>query len=112
LQGRIEFDDLIEVPTFRDFLCLYLAEGSKRSRNTVAVCNSDPRIVILCAGWIRRFARNAIRYSIQFHADQDLNELCSFWAEKLAVSPAESGFNESPTAAGSVGEPGGRSTGC
>ena len=92
LQGRIEFGELIEDPTFRDFLCLYMAEGSKRSRNTVAVCNSDPRIVVLCAGWIRRFTRNAMRYSIQYHADQDLDELRRFWSAKLAVAPEEIRF--------------------
>jgi AcrR family transcriptional regulator len=92
LQGRIEFADLIEDPTFRDFLCLYMAEGSKRSRNTVAVCNSDPRIVVLCAKWIRRFTHNALRYSIQYHADQDLEELRRFWAAKLAVEPDDIRF--------------------
>ena len=92
LQGRIEFAELIEDPTFRDFLCLYMAEGSKRSRNTVAVCNSDPRIVVLCASWIRRFTRNAMRYSIQYHADQNLEELRRFWSAKLAVAPEEIRF--------------------
>jgi AcrR family transcriptional regulator len=92
LQGRIEFADLIEDPTFRDFLCLYMAEGSKRSRNTVAVCNSDPRIVVLCAKWIRRFTHNALRYSIQYHADQNLEELRRFWAAKLAVEPDDIRF--------------------
>jgi AcrR family transcriptional regulator len=89
LQGRIEFADLIEEPTFRDFLCLYLAEGSKRSRNTVAVCNSDDRIVVLCARWIRRFTPNSIRYSVQYHADQDLQEVCRFWAGRLGLSPED-----------------------
>lgn len=92
LQGRIEFAHLTEEPTFRDFLCLYMAEGSKRCRNTVAVCNSDPRIVVLCASWIRRFTRNAMRYSIQYHADQDLEELRRFWAAKLAVTPEDIRF--------------------
>lgn len=89
LRGRIEFADLIEEPTFRDFLCLYLAEGSKRARNTVAVCNSDPRIVVLCAGWIRRFTANKVRYSIQYHADQDLEQLRRYWAAQLAVRPED-----------------------
>jgi AcrR family transcriptional regulator len=92
LQGRIEFAELIEDPTFRDFLCLYMAEGTKRARNTVAVCNSDPRIVVLCASWIRRFTHNAMRYSIQYHADQDLEELRRFWSAKLAVAPEEIRF--------------------
>jgi hypothetical protein len=40
LQGRIEFADLMAEPTFRDFVCLYMAEGYKRCRNTVTVCNA------------------------------------------------------------------------
>ena len=52
-EGTREFSDLAADPTFRDFVCLYLAEGSKRSRNTVAICNSDPAIVQLGDRWIR-----------------------------------------------------------
>ena len=89
LQGRIEFADLVEDPTFRDFVCLYMAEGYKRCRNTVSVCNSDPAIVVLCARWVRRFARNPVKYSIQYHADQDLEGLREFWAQKLAVGPRD-----------------------
>ena len=92
LQGRIEFDRLMEEPTFRDFICLYMAEGSKKCRNTVAVCNSDARIVVLCASWIRRFTKNKMRYSIQYHADQDLEELRQFWSRRLAVSAADIKF--------------------
>jgi excisionase family DNA binding protein len=36
--------------SFRDFVCLYIAEGYKRSRNTVAICNSDPPILKLALG--------------------------------------------------------------
>jgi transcriptional regulator with XRE-family HTH domain len=39
--GRAQFDELVLDASFRDFLCLYIAEGYKRSRNTVSVCNSD-----------------------------------------------------------------------
>ena len=87
LQGRIEFSDLLRDPTFRDFVCLYMAEGYKRSRNSVGVCNSDPVIVALCARWVRRFARNPVRYSVQYHADQDLRGLQTFWATILGVPP-------------------------
>jgi hypothetical protein len=89
LQGRIEFNDLIERPTFREFVCLYMAEGYKRCRNTVGVCNSDPVIVALCARWVRHFARNPVKYSVQYHADQDLAALQTFWAVVLGVSPGE-----------------------
>lgn len=89
LQGRIEFVDLMGEPTFRDFVCLYMAEGYKRSRNEVSVCNSDPAIVLLCARWLRRFARNPVTYSVQYHADQELDELRRFWAKTLSVAPDE-----------------------
>jgi hypothetical protein len=88
-QGQIEFDRLAADPTFRDFVCLYMAEGYKRSRNTVSVCNSDPAIVVLCARWVRRFARNPVKYSVQYHADQTPDALQRFWAERLSVAPDE-----------------------
>ena len=89
LQGRIEFNELIDRPTFREFVCLYMAEGYKRCRNSVAVCNSDPVIVALCARWVRHFARNPVTYSVQYHADQDLTGLQTFWATVLGVRPEE-----------------------
>ena len=88
-QGRLDFARFVRDPTFRDFVCLYMAEGYKRYRNTVAVCNSDPAIVLLCARWVRHFARNPVRYSVQYHADQDLDEFSEFWAAQLSVPPDE-----------------------
>lgn len=86
--GRLEFERLARDPTFRDFVCLYIGEGSKRNRNRVAVCNSDPRVIVLCTRWIRRFARNPVRFSLQYHADQDLGEVTRFWGAQVGI-PAE-----------------------
>jgi hypothetical protein len=88
-QGQIEFGRLAAEPTFRDFVCLYMAEGYTRSRNTVSVCNSDPAIVVLSARWVCRFARNPLKCSVQYHADQALDDLQRFWAERLFVAPEE-----------------------
>jgi hypothetical protein len=44
-QGWDEFDDLVKEPTFRDFVCMYIGEGSKRSRNKVAICNSNSTVM-------------------------------------------------------------------
>jgi hypothetical protein len=41
--GLRRFESLSCDPLFRDFVALYIAEGSKRARNVVALCNSDPR---------------------------------------------------------------------
>jgi hypothetical protein len=84
-EGRLSFADLATDPTFRDFVCLYIAEGYKRSRNRVSVGNSDAAVVVLADRWIRRFAQNPMRYAVQYHADQDLSELTAFWAHELRI---------------------------
>jgi hypothetical protein len=88
-EGRATFSELAADPTFRDFVCLYIAEGYKRDRNHVSIGNSDPRVVKLATRWIRVFARNPTTYWLQYHADQDLKRLQAFWAAELGSSPAE-----------------------
>jgi transcriptional regulator with XRE-family HTH domain len=85
--GFEEYDSLIQEPTFRDFVCMYIGEGYKRQRNTVQLCNSDPKVVVLADNWIRRFASNPVRYSLQYHADQDPDELRRFWSLMLKIDP-------------------------
>jgi hypothetical protein len=88
-QGRAEYAQLTAIPTFTDFVCLYMAEGSKRQRNAVAIGNSDPGVVALSTRWLRRFSRNPVRFALQYHADQDLAELTHFWAGVVGVDPSE-----------------------
>ena len=85
-RGLTEVPELISRAGFRDFVCLYIGEGYKRSRNTVAVANSDPRVIALCNRWIRWFATNKVTYSFQHHADQHPDELIRFWSEHLGAS--------------------------
>jgi hypothetical protein len=91
-QGRAEFADLATEPTFRDFVCLYIAEGYKRQRNTVELCNSDPSVVVLATRWIRQFSRNPVRFFLQYHADQSVDDLTRFWGGLVDVEPAEIGL--------------------
>jgi hypothetical protein len=87
-EGKTEFDLLAHDPSFRDFVCLYIAEGHKRNRNRVSVANSDPSVMVVCTHWIRRFARNPLTFSIQYHADQDLREITEYWGAQVGV-PSE-----------------------
>jgi hypothetical protein len=87
--GRWEFSRLEQIPNFRDFVCMYIAEGYKRSRNKVSVGNSDPNVIRLCQPWIVEFARKKIAYSVQYHADQDVDDLCRFWGEVVGRPPGE-----------------------
>jgi AcrR family transcriptional regulator len=86
-QGRREFPVLVQEPTFRDFVCMYIGEGFKRNRNAVAICNSDPAVIRLGAHWICRLASNPVGYSFQHHVDQDPKKLCAFWGELLHIDP-------------------------
>lgn len=86
-EGVEMYPDLINEPTFRDFVCMYIGEGTKRGRNSVALCNSDPAVVKLGQTWIKRFARNPVDYSIQYHADQSLPDLHKFWSNELNIEP-------------------------
>jgi hypothetical protein len=88
-EGRASFDLLAVDPTFRDFVCMYIGEGSKRSRGTVAICNSDPCVVQLGAAWITRLTRNKVSYLLQYHADQQLDGLVAFWAARLHIDVDE-----------------------
>jgi len=87
-QGLAEYDQLVLRPTFRDFVVLYIAEGYKRSRNRVAIGNSDDRIVAMATSWLRALGLKPPKFSLQYHADQDLRELREFWGEVLAVNGA------------------------
>jgi excisionase family DNA binding protein len=86
-EGLQDFKTLAADPTFRDFVCLYMAEGYKRNRNVVSIANSDPAIIVLSQWWIRRLASKKLCYSIQYHADQDLDELSAFWSATLDIQP-------------------------
>lgn len=84
-QGWIEYDELVKLPTFRDFVALYIAEGYKRDRNRVSIANSDERVMALAAGWLRALTTRTLEYSVQYHADQDLSEICAFWGRQLQI---------------------------
>jgi hypothetical protein len=77
------FAELAADPSFRDFVCLYIAEGYERSRHTASICNSDPAVMKVATQWLRRLTDRPLSYSNQHHADQDVSELCSFWSELL-----------------------------
>lgn len=87
-RGFAEYDGLLKEPTFRDFVCMYIGEGSKRDRNELAICNSDPRVIVLAEYWMRRFAGKPLLFSLQYHADQDPDDLKRFWGRLLHVDPA------------------------
>jgi hypothetical protein len=88
-RGRAEYAALSSDATFRDFVTLFIAEGTKRNRNGVAVANSDPAVIVACVAWLRRLTDRRLGFAVQVHEDQDLGEVRSFWSGHIGVPPDE-----------------------
>jgi AcrR family transcriptional regulator len=79
---------LLQDQAVRDFVVLYLAEGYRKDRNKVQLGNSNPRIVALAHSCMRRLSdKPRFMYFLQYHADQDLDELKRFWSQCLGIGP-------------------------
>ena len=87
-EGAGEYDELVKLTTFRDFVALYIAEGRKRSRNQVAIANSDERVIAMASSWLSVLTKRHQSYCLQYHADQNLDELRSFWGGVLNINGA------------------------
>jgi hypothetical protein len=90
--GVADYERLIQLPTFRDFVALYIAEGYKRNRNTLAFANSDARMVALAAGWLGHLSAKSCRFWLQYHADQDPEKLRAYWGGVLDLDGAQIGI--------------------
>jgi hypothetical protein len=44
-------------------------------------------VIRLATNWMRRLTDRPLGFSIQFHADQDLEELRAFWGRGLEIRP-------------------------
>jgi hypothetical protein len=88
-QGLMFYLHLAEDPSFRDFVCLFIAEGYKRDRNQVSIANSDPAVIHAVVRWMRVLSANRLAYAVQYHSDQDLDGIRRFWARQLGIAPEE-----------------------
>jgi hypothetical protein len=41
----------------------------------------------LATQWLRRLSHREPWFSLQYHADQNLEQLCAFWARELSTRP-------------------------
>ena len=88
-EGVMQAPELLNDPTFRDFVVLYMAEGYKRDRNTVSVVNSDPTIVRMAHNWMRKCSTKKFIYNLQYHVDHDPEELKMFWGNYLGIESSQ-----------------------
>ncbi|MEP6987220.1 MAG: hypothetical protein ABI970_16570 [Chloroflexota bacterium] len=86
-EGILQAPELLKDLTFRDFMILYMAEGTKRQRNKLGFINSDARMVNLAHSWLKRLPDRSFFCGLQYHSDHDVDELKQYWANLLDISP-------------------------
>lgn len=79
------FDDLAAQPTFRDFVCLYIARGCTRERTKVSLSDSDPAVMRLVNRWMLRLSDKSPLLSVRYEPGQSLTELRRFWSGIVGV---------------------------
>ena len=88
---RLEAQDHIGVLTERDrlmyALALYAGEGSK-SDDKIVFANSDPQLVRVFLGWLRRafdIDESRLRMRLYLHEDLDLDRALQFWSVTTSI---------------------------
>lgn len=79
------FEDLAAQPTFRDFVCLYIARGCTRERTKVSLSDSDPGVMRLVNRWMLRLSDKSPLLSVRYEPGQSLSELRRFWSGIVGV---------------------------
>jgi hypothetical protein len=68
---------------FRDFVVLYMAEGSRRTRYRLAIANTDPDIIRIGYEYLRKFSQKTFHFYLLCHREVDRKESLKFWADIL-----------------------------
>jgi hypothetical protein len=79
--------ELFENDNFREFICMYIGEGSKKARNKVSIVNSDLAVIVLSHFWILKLSNpeNNMYYGVQIHKDHDEETIKIYWATALGI---------------------------
>ena len=109
--GQRTFAALAEDPLFRDFVTLYIAEGYKRSRNVVSLCNSDPTTMRLANAWLGRLSDGPASTASSTTRTRTSTQLRAFWGVPWA-STRWCASGASPTVPSSRTDAGDAATAC
>jgi len=91
--GKNEADDVLADRDVRDFVCLYWAEGYKKSRNTVSLVNTDPAILRLVSRVMKKFVSRPLSYRLMCSKDER-HTASEFWARELGIESRNLKFYE------------------
>lgn len=71
----------------RDFICLYMGEGEKSSRNHVSFINSNPEMIKIAHHFISKMSSRKITYRLHLYPDHIKDDEISFWSSLLKIDP-------------------------
>lgn len=89
--GREEAPEILKDASMRDFVCLYIAEGFKKTIHSVSVINTDPMLVGFCGKIMSKYASRPIRYRLLCSLDER-DSLMQYWSEFLKIPKDEIQF--------------------
>jgi len=73
-------------------LFLYWGEGKKNLRSSLAINNTDPKVVKFALHWMTRalkIPKNKIKVELHLYSDMDVAKEISFWVNELRVPKAQ-----------------------
>jgi hypothetical protein len=91
--GKNEASELLKDKIIRDFVCLYWAEGYKRSRNTVSIINTDGDIICICINVMLRFAERPLTCRL-FCTEEEKELALGFWSKRIGVPKTDIKFQK------------------
>ena len=71
-------------------LGLYWGEGTRRSKNSVKLSNTDPRLIRKFIKFLLKICginKNKLRFSLQIFSDIDSKKALNFWLKELKAKP-------------------------
>ena len=71
---------------YRDFIILYLGEGTKRGSCEVCITNSNSSVILISKKVLMKLAPSIeIHYSLHLHIDDSVERAISYWANELNI---------------------------
>jgi hypothetical protein len=98
LKNKIIYENMkkrLGVMSDRDILIagffLYWGEGSKTKSYSVALTNTNPRMLIFFIKWLKFFnvPKSKLRVKLHLYSDMKIKEQTSFWSKTLNISSSQ-----------------------
>lgn len=77
--------EILNDPLNRDFIVMYMCEGYRKCRNSVAFVNSNPNMIKMAYRWITKNTSNKVQVVLRYYPDHDIEKLLCYWGKLLGI---------------------------